>query len=916
MSILDRCMRRLRALVMPDRVERDLDDEIRVHLDLLAAEYVRRGMTPEHARLEARRQFGAVESMKEAHRDGHGARTIEHVWRDVILACRGLRKSPGFAAAVVLTLTLGIGANSAIFTLLNAITWQNLPVRDPEALLLVTRMRLGRVEAGFTYPQSRALRDHVNGARLAAYSSSAFPLLLTATTAGGLEPPINGQLVSGNFFDVLGIVPQRGRLIGDDDDRVPNGHPVVVISDGYWRRRFARDEAIVGQTLTLSDTRFEIIGVTPPEFFGVEVGLAPDVFIPIMMQAAVMPVVGDLIVKPNVNRTWLQLLARLDRGARAETLATMLEPIYRQQLVELPPDASRALRARAGYEDRILFASAARGLSDLRVQFSTSLFILLGVVALVLLIGCANTANLLLARAAARRSELALRLALGSSRLRLVQQVLVEGAVLGGLGALAGLLLAGLLTKLLIAYASLGRTPIAVQLTPDVRVLAFTLVISLTCTLLFVIAPAVRVAGVDLIAAMKNATRASSGIARLRPGRLLVVVQVALSLVLLVAAGLFVRTLVNLSAADRIAGREQVLVVRVEPRGSNQRGTPGMSDRLDRLYTDLLMRVRGLPGVRSVSMSNVSPGKPESGAGMAITPSGGVRVDEAINRPVASGQAIYPHYFDTLGIRLRGRDFEPADLRQDAAPVCIVNEAFVRIAYPNQEAIGKTCVAVGVPRRGYSIVGVVDDSRYTNPRAPVQPVVYTPFLHANTGRGQMILYVRTTGDPGSLIARVREEVWKTDRTVPQYEVRTLADEVDGVVMKERLLATVSASFAVIALLLTAIGLHGLLSFVVVQRTRELAIRFALGAQRAEVMGLVAREAIVLVGGGALIALPLAIAAARVSSTWLSDVLFELTPTDAASFAAAAAVLVVVGVCAASLPTRRASRVDPMVALKE
>jgi len=903
---------RIRSLLRRTQLERDLDEEIRSHLDLLTAEYVRRGLTPEEARFAALREFGGVERMKEAHRDTRGARVVEHVWRDVVFACRGLRKSPGFAAAVVLTLALGIGANTAIFTLVNAVSWQNLPVRDPESLLLVTRLRLGRVEAGFTYPQSRALRDQVSGARLAAYSSSAFPLLLTATSNGSLDPPIAGQLVSGNFFDLLGLTPQRGRLIRPDDDVVPNGHPVAVISDGYWRRRFARDEDIVGRTLTLSGSTFEIIGVTPPEFFGVEVGLAPDVFLPIMMQAAVMPVVGDLIVKPNVNRTWLQLLARLDPGTRGETVAAMLEPIYRQQL----PESGPVLRARLGYEDTFVLASAARGLSDLRAQFSTSLFILLGVVGAVLLIGCANIANLLLARAAARRSELALRLALGSSRLRLMQQVLVEGIVLGVLGGLSGLLLARLLTQLLIAYASLGRTSISIAVASDVRVLTFTFAVSLACSLLFVMAPAIRVARVDLLAAIKSMSLATRGVAGLRPGRRLVVVQVALSLLLLVAAGLFVRTLVNLSSADRIAERERVLVARVEPRGSNQRGTPGMSDRLDRLYTDLIARVEGLPGVRSVSMSNVSPAKPESGAGVAITSTGGVRVEEAITRPTASGQAIYPHYFDTLRIRLRGRDFEPADLRREAAPVCIVNDAFVRIAFPNQDPIGKTCIAVGVPRRAYTIVGVVDDSRYTNPRAPVQPVVYTPFLQANTGRGQMILYVRTDGDPSGLVARVREEVWKTDQTVPQFEVRTLEDEVNGVVMKERLLATVSTFFAVMALLLTAIGLHGLLSFLVVQRVRELAIRFTLGAQRADVMSLVVREAAVLVGGGALIAVPLAIAAGRLSSRWLSDVLFELTPTDAASFAAAAAVLVVVAVCATVIPTRRASRVDQMVALKE
>lgn len=892
------------------RVERDLRDEIGAHLDLLASDYERRGFTPEEARLAARRDFGGVEQIKETHRDVRGLRGFEHLWRDVLFVCRALPKSPGFTAAVVLTLALGIGANTAVFTLIDALNWQNLPVRDPDSLRLVSRIRLGRTETGFTYPQAAALRAQIHGAQLAGYSSAAFPLLLTVTTTGSLEPPISGQLVTGNYFNLLGIVPQRGRLIGVEDDRVPDGHPVAVISDRYWRRRFAGDPAVVGTRLSLSGTPFEIIGVTPPEFFGVEVGLAPDVFIPVMMQAAAMPVVGDLVVTPNVNRTWVQLLARLDRGARPEQVAAQLEPVYR---ATLPP----VLRnARGGVEDRIFFAPAARGLSDLRVQFSTSLFILLGVVGIVLLVGCANTANLLLARAAARRPELSLRLALGASHGRLLQQVLVEGAIIGAAGGALGSLLARLLTRLLLLYASAGRAPIALDLAPDMRVLIFTLTTLLLCTMVFVVVPAVRVARVDLLSVIKNINEAAGGVTRGRSGRVLIVAQVALSLVLLIAAGLFVRTLLNLTTADRDGPRDRVLVVRVEPRGSNQRGTPGMSGRLDRLYTDLMTRLRDVSGVRSVSMSNVSPGKPESGAGVAITPAGGVRIDEAgPNRPVASGQAIYAGYFDTLGIRLRGRDFDERDLQPSAAPVCIVNEAFVRIAFPDDDPIGKTCISVGVPRRAYTIVGVADDSRYTNPRAPVQPVVYTPFLQANTGRGQMILYVRCDGDSQALVARVREEVWKADSSVPQYEVRTLAEEVDAVVVRERLLATVSTAFSILALILTAIGIHGLLSFLIVQRVREFAIRIALGARRVGVVRMVAREAAMLVGAGALVAVPLALAVERLASRWLSEVLFGLTPTDVVTLAGATAILIIVGVLAAAVPAKRASGVDPMVVLR-
>jgi predicted permease len=906
-------LERLRAAFRQRALDEAFDDEIRHHLDLLAANHERLGLLPEQARLAARRDFGGLEQIKDACRDARSVSVLEHIRRDTVYAGRALRKSPGFTLAVVLTLALGIGANTAVFTLIDTISWRNLPVRDPESLMLVGRIRLGRSEAGFTYPQARALRSEAAGVTLAGYSSSAFPVLLTTSVAGNPEPPISGQLVSGEYFDLLGVAPQAGRLIGANDDRVPDGHPVAVLSDSYWRRRFGRDPAIVGTQLRFSGRPFEIIGVTPPEFFGVEVGVSPDVFIPMMMQAALMPVTGDLIVKPNVNRTWVQLLARLEPGVGAAQASAVLEPIYRRYIPPMPP----ALGARSGSEDRIVFTSAATGISDLRARFSTSLVILLGVVAAVLLIGCANTANLLLARAAARRPEMALRLALGAGRMRLMQQVLIEGLLIGALGGVGGFLLATALTRALVLYASAGRTPIALDLTPDLRVLTFTVASSLLCTLVFVFVPAIRAVRVDMVTAIRSINRAARGLTGLTPARLLVSAQVTLSLLLLVASGLFVRTLVNLTTADHEVSRDRVLVVRVEPRGSNQRGVPGTDERLDRIYTELMTRVSSLPGVRSVTMGNVSPGKPESGAAVAIVPGGSLRMDDprSADRPNASMQAIYVDYFTTLGIGLRGRDFTDADRQPTAAAVCIVNEAFARLAFPDDDPIGKTCVSVGVPKRAYTIVGVAGDSRYSNPRATVQPVVYTPFLQSNTGRGQMILYVRVDGDTRAISSAVRHAVWQADDSVPQYEVRTLAEEVDAVVVHERLLASVSTSFSLLALLLTAIGLHGLLSYLVLQRKRELAIRLALGARRTGVIALVARETILLVGLGAVIALPLLLAVQRLSSRFLSDVLFGLTANDETTLSAAVAVLVLVGGVAASLPAKRASDVDPMMVLR-
>jgi predicted permease len=918
--------RLMRLLGFGRHTDRALDDDVAAHLEMLAADYEQRGMSPDEARYAARRAFGGVEQMKEDYRAVRRGAFFDDTWRDAAYAVRALRKAPLFTATVVLTLALGIGANTAVFTLVDALAWRTLPIHDPATLLLVSRIRLGVEESGFTYSQAQALRQEARGAELAAFSSSEFPVVLTAATTDVPEPPIEGQMVSGNYFALLGVSPQLGRLIDADDDRRPNAHPVVALSDGYWTRRFARDPAVVGRTLTLSGVPFTIIGVTPREFFGVEVGLAPDVFLPIMMQPTLMPVVGDLIDNPTVYRTWLQMVARLDRNAVADQVSARLEPIYRQHLVAPPPDASRpgnALLARMGYADRIVFTSAATGVSQLRQQFSRSLLILFAIVGVVLLIGCANTANLLLARAAARRPELALRLALGAGRRRLFRQLLVEGFVLALLAGTTGLLVAAILGRWLLRYASTGRTPIVLNLSFDWRILTFAAALSLLTAIVFAFVPAVRAARVDLLSAMKRSTGpAASAKSRLHPGRVLVVVQVALSLMLLMSAGLFVRSLVNLTTPDHGAAPDRVLVVRVEPRGSNQRGARAseMSQRLHRIYSDLQERVRGIPGVQSVSMGNVSPMKPESGASSRVVPGGTIRQDDPAvlrNQPVASSQVIYPGYFATLGISLVGRDFTAADLEAASPPVCIVNEAFVRIAYPGDNPLGKPCTSVlrSGERHDYAIVGVADDSRFATPRQPPQPVVYTPFMNANTGRGQMILYARVNGESRAFLERIRTEVSKADSSVPLYEVRTIAEEVDAIVMRERLLASVSSFFGALALLLTAIGLHGLLAFLVLQRRRELAIRMAIGATRAEVVRLIARETMLLVAAGTAAAVPAAWIVGRLSSVWLADVLYGLAAIDIPSMTIAVLLLSAVGLLAASIPARRAATLDPMAVLR-
>jgi predicted permease len=390
-----------------------------------------------------------------------------------------------------------------------------------------------------------------------------------------------------------------GRTISAEDDRVPNGHPVAMIGYGYWKRRFGLSGAVVGQKISLSGTPFTIIGVTPPEFFGVEVGTVPDIFVPVMMQAAVDPAEENLLQDPIIYRTWLRSLARLKPGVPAPQATAELEALYRQ---EVPTDAKFDWLKK----EKLRLEPASTGLSDLRRQFSQPLFILMAIIGLVLVIACANTANLLLARAAARQPEFAMRLALGAGRSRLIQQLLVESALLAVTGGLCGILLARWATRLLVVFISSGRTPIILDLNPDLRILTFTVAVSIATGVLFGLAPAMRATRVDLAPALKNVTALTLGRGRLRPGRVLAVVQVALSLPLLVGAGLFVRSLQNLKG-DSAAARDSVLIVRVEPKGSDQRGIPGSYQRLDRIYKDLLERVAAIPGVRSASLAQFTP---------------------------------------------------------------------------------------------------------------------------------------------------------------------------------------------------------------------------------------------------------------------------------------------------------------------
>jgi predicted permease len=826
---------------------------------------------------------------------------MDSILLDVRLALRLLARNPAFTATVALSLALGIGANTAIFTLLDAVMWRTLPVADPGGLRVIA--------PNLTYQQYRRLADDNQVADLAAYST----VRLNVSVDGSVEPTTDGQLVTGGYFPLLGVVPSLGRAIGPEDDTVPNGHPVAMISAGYWQRRFGRLPSVLGQSISISGTPFTIIGVTPPEFFGVEVGMNPDLYIPVMMQPTAMPAFENLLDKPIIFRSWLTALARLKPGVQQAAAEGALQGLWLQTLPgPLPPG-----------ENPFRLNPASTGLSSLRRQFSQPLFVLMAVVGLVLLIACANTASLLLARASARRPEFAMRLALGASRWRLIKQLLIESATLAALGGLSGIILARWATHLLVVFMSSGRSPITLDLNPNLRILAFTAAVSAVTGLLFGLAPALGAARLNLWPTLKNAGSLSSrSRGLLRPGKVLAVFQLAVSVPILVASGLFIRSLQGLSGEDFGVPRDRVLVVRVEPRGSDQRNIPGTTARLDRVYRDLIEKVRAIPGVRLVSIGQSTPTSPLGGAGTQVTlPSG-----DKVRVPLLM---LYAGYFATVGVPMAaGREFEEGDLAANAAAVCIVNEAFGRTVFPGENPLGKPCYNGRRPNvndttgpryasgpEDYHIVGVVRDSRYTNPRGEPDPIIYTTFLQTGTGRGQMVLHVRVAGEAGQVVPQIRDEVLRVDPTLPAFDVHTLAEEMDAALVRERLIALLSMLFGGLALLLASLGLYGLLSFGVVQRTSELGVRMALGAGRGDVVRLVLKEATTLVIVGLAVGVPAALAAARLASSQISVLLFRLRPTDPLTIAIAALGLAAVAMVAAYLPARRASRVNPLTALK-
>lgn len=810
---------------------------------------------------------------------------MDTLLQDLRYALRSLQKTPGFTAAVVLTLGLGIGANTAIFTMVNALLLRDLPhVTRSDELLLIGRTVNNEGFDTFSYPDYVDLRDQSKAFRGIAAMSTA-PVHVTGT---GATERARGALVSANYFAVLGTSPAHGRFFGADEDKPSNPVQVVVLGAGLWQRAFGGRADIVGKTIRLDNRPFEVIGVAPAGFQGITRGDQLDVFLPLAVQPVAMPEFGSFI---NLRQAvWLQLFGRLRPGASLAQAQTELRAFGQQLVAAFPNDR----------KDWSVAAAPTSGFDPItRARVVDFLRLLQGAVLLVLAIACANVANLLLVRSAARRKELAIRASLGAGRGRILRQLLTESVVLAALGGLCGLLLAYWGSDLLRALPVL-RFSGEIDLTPDRRVLLFTFAISLVAGVLFGLVPALHAARSDLAGELRQGAE----VGRPRGARLrgaLVVTQVAVSLVLLVAAGLFVRTLRNAYAVDPGFATD-VLTARLDLSLQGYDSSRGR-----RFYDQLLRDLRAIPGVRPGGAS-YALNLPFGGGFDTRIDAQGALIDAEHRGHRTDRNSVSPDYFTTMDIPIiRGRGFSAQDVGT-APPIAVINEAIAERLWPGQEALGKRFVRTwgGPP---LEVIGVARDAKYRNLFEERRLTFYQPL--AQDYSAALTIHLRPTGDATMLAGPLERAVHALDPDLPVYRIQRLDERLAASLSQQRSAATLVGGFGALALLLAAIGLYGAVAYSASQRTREFGIRIALGAQRPDVLRQVMREGIVL----AIIGLSVGLVGAAALTRLLRSQLFGVTPTDPLSFAVVSLLLLVVAVTASLVPARRATRVDPMVALR-
>jgi predicted permease len=891
--VLSRLRSTVAALFRRRRFEATMDDELHFHLEAYTNDLVHSGVPRAEAERRARLEFGAVQAVKEECRQSRGLQAADELRQDLHYAGRQLKKSPGFAAAAVLSLALGIGANTAVFSLMDAVLFRTLPIAHPEQLYYLGHGVRPNRSTSANYPLFERYQKANVLAGVTAYNYMTF----TVRSDQGVERVV-GQYVTGNYHAVLGVPMVAGRGFSSEPDRGPAGLPIAVISHAYWTRQFGQSPDVIGKTLNIQGRAVTIVGVTAPSFHGLESGIHFDLTLPLSFRAIDEPQFLDA----RDGWTSFPIVGRLKHGmSEAQALAAVdrvFQPFWQE------PENGWAREDPANKTRPAVILPAARGSSDLRRKYSEPLRVMMGMVALVLLIACANVANLLLARAAARTKEVAVRLGLGAGRRRLVRQFLTESALLAVAGGAVGLLVAFGATRAILSVFPAGPSAVIFDVTLNTRVLLFTLGASLLTGIGFGLVPAFKATRLDLTPSLKASGNLGPGRLHSPVGRTLLVAQLALCVLVVSAAGLLVRSLRNLRTLDAGFTRSNVLLFDVNT------ATGGFtSQRRAAFYPELARRLSALPGVESAALADRSP----------LDFSMQVRRLEVLGRaPTPSPEgvsavAVTPQYFQAFGVTLlRGRLLTEQD-REGVPRVALVNQSMARGYFGNASPLGRFII-VGGRRDTVAIVGVVSDVRHEQLREAAPPSVYTPLAQLGEAFDggdpvpmQLTAVLRTAGDPRSLARLVPGLVRQVNRDAVVEYVRTMDQQLDAALVSERLLASLSSGFGLLALLLAAVGLYGVMSYGVARRAREIGIRMALGATRGIVLRRVLRESMLLAAAGVGIGLGAALLTTRVVAAFL----FGLSPGDPATLATVAALLIATTLLAGLLPARRAARVDPM-----
>ncbi len=895
-------MFRLRSLFRRGAMENELNDELEFHLEQETRKLIESGVRPADAARRARLAFGFREQVKEHCRDARGTRWLEELARDIAFAVRMLRLNPAFSAVAILSLALGIGANTAMFQLLDVVRLRSLPVSQPDRLQFIRVRAEGGLSGTFTSRYSHlsyAQFEQIQRQQQAYSSITALSPRRFNLAGGGEVRPAEGLLVSGTFFETLGVAALRGRVLEQRDDTPGCGAPAAVISYAFWQREYAGSSNAIGGRLNVDGHPFTIVGITPPKFFGVEVGRVYDIAVPLCAEEQLASRNSSQVTTQRDNY-WLAVIGRLRADWTPERAGAHLNAISPGVFAASVPRDRKGKDAQVYQSMKLRAAPAGLGLSWLRVAYEKALWLLLGSAALVLLIACGNLANLLLARAAARTHEISLRIALGASAGRILRQLLTESLLLATLGAALGLVVAATANRAVLSFLVTTDDPVALHTSLDWRLLAFSAAVAVFTCLLFGLAPALQSARLRGTSTSAPSSQRSLTATRTRSAfrGALVVAQVALSVVLVSGAALFGRSLFNLLTADLGFRPEHVLVTSVDTRrlGFDQ-------NRQKILFRDLLERLRATPGVIAAAQSTIIP---MSGweSNLTLQRDNGQMVNTRFS-PVSSG------YFQSTGSAiLAGRDFGPGD-SGNSEQVAIVNQAFARKFFDGASPVGRSFRSPFQEGKLCRVVALVENTKYSSLQEEFLPIIFFPTSQTSFGVNYARFVVRSTLPMADLTRSLRDSIGGVSPAI-DVEFLRLDTELRESVVRERLLAAIAGGFGLLAGVLAAVGLYGVLSYSVAVRRREIGIRVALGADRGAVLRLILGEAGLLLGLGVVAGMALTLAATPVARS----LLYGLQPNDPATLTAALLALVAVGLASSYLPARRAAKMDPLSALRQ